>query len=472
MVSTEIPPKLNEPQKRSVLEGLGRQVVGNFTPAYASLLLFGFIFGITSSDESFANGFIPVSIVPLLFTATLAAIGLSAIQPYVLRIVLRPSHSIDEYSSSLARRVMEKTFKKQKISGEKERKTHRLLLSRFKGAYGPRLKEAIGDFEVKKMKMPEHQRSRFENSEARLLAFFYLSLIFGSSIAIGSFKLTFPTLSESISSPPVPTILLSLLGLAVFLLGFIFEVSKYRRATWSTVPVIAAVTDPRQSPSSLQEKVRFVETEISRIADDDSRRVAYTKRLEILNTDLNRANADYLEKKWLDNEVAEEVGISDSEVRNLSEEFAPKAFGTLPTTGRTFRSFATPLLVIGIVLGIFPILIPEENIIPLLRLIGTALENENSLSIIVTALGVGAFLGTQGYLRLNQTLRRNEDKELRLAMVDTISRTFEASELNEMLTFQKLALQEEFQSKKISSEQLQSVIKRIEELQNGRKDQE
>jgi hypothetical protein len=228
-----------------LINSLGKQIISNLTPSYASFLLFGYIFGYQPTDERLAT---------YLFSATIAAIALSAIQPRVLRFVLFPSRKLEELVRRAEKKMVKESFKAKEVDDETLKRTRKEIDKRIRDAFKPQIEEALDEFEYKKLE--EGQRaSRFEYSEARLLLFFYLTLILAIALGIIFFKPIIPTLPVAISLEPILILLMSS-GVVVFILGLRTEVKKYRNAVWRTIPYIAAVNQPKEK---VETQIKFLE---------------------------------------------------------------------------------------------------------------------------------------------------------------------------------------------------------------------
>lgn len=297
----------------SILDVIFRQALGSFTPAYASLLLFGALFGVELSD-------LPT----LLFTASLAAIGLSAVQRGVLRFVLRPSTLVRSYALRSAREIMKET---RASESEKVRKK---ISRTFSDEYAMRLSREVEEINSKEYNLAAPVRTQMRSSEARVLVFMYLTLIFAVSLSIGLAKfllillqIDLPILTVAVTQDPILVVPASLLGLGAFYFGYKYESTAYRQIVWRTIPVFAA-SDPQLSEPLLERKVEFVESKIRRSNDEISKK-AYGEMKERIEAELKQAKQFALEKEWLDGEVAVAANMNPDEVRRISQSVAEES---------------------------------------------------------------------------------------------------------------------------------------------------
>ncbi len=334
----------------SILDVIFRQALGSFTPAYASLLLFGALFGVELSD-------LPT----LLFTASLAAIGLSAVQRGVLRFVLRPSTLVKSYALRSAQEIMKET---RATESEKVRKQ---ISRTFSEEYALRLSREVEEINFKEYNLAAPVRAQMRSSEARVLVFMYLTVILAVSLSIGLAKflllllqIDLPILTVSVTQEPILVVPASLLGLGAFYIGYKSESTAYRQIVWRTIPVFAA-SDPQLSEPLLERKVESVKSKI-RGSNDEISKEAYGEMKERIEAELKRAKQFALEKEWLDGEVAVVTNMTADEVRRISQSVAEESVYR-PTTPRRTIVFLVFLGVIsgGLVSVMNIFLLPRED---------------------------------------------------------------------------------------------------------------
>ncbi|MEE9284080.1 MAG: hypothetical protein V3U49_08425 [Nitrososphaerales archaeon] len=286
--------------------------MGSFTPAYASLLLFGTIFGLEISD-------LPT----LVFSASLVAIGLSAIQRGVLRFVLRPSSLVRNYARRSANEIIKET---RATENEKVRK---LISKTFSEEYGRRLSREIEEISYKESLLSQLEKTQMRSSESRVLLFLYLALVFGVSltVGIGRFLISLTGIDlpiiTAVTLEPSLIVSGSVLGLTAFSIGYKYEVTVYRQIVWRTIPVFTA-SDPQLAEGDNERKVEFVKKKLE-ASSSPVAKLAYREAIERLESDLKKAKQFAIEKEWLDNEVANATKMNPDEVRKISQSIAEKS---------------------------------------------------------------------------------------------------------------------------------------------------
>lgn len=349
----------------SIAGSIGRQVIANITPAYASLLLFGFIIAGIPPDSP--------QIPTYFFAATIAAIGMSAIQPYVIRFSIRPSDLVAKMADASAKHELESIplRDRKKIGMRTKEKTQEELTKRYKRKIDHLINREFDEFELSKMNMSSGERERFAYSEARLLAFFYLAIIFGVTLVIGLSDLAsavLPVLPRWVSMEPVAVVIISLIGFLVFFIGYRKEKFVYRNAAWSHIPIMAAgIRD--QSIDLLQEDLRYVENEKKNKKDAVSKKVLSEWKKEI-ETEYKEAYKFALAKNRFENRVAKEVGWVPEKIREIALEFSEDVLRIYPidwfVVGFVLILFMTP----SSILVIYLTPLSFVNYLPVLSMVG------------------------------------------------------------------------------------------------------
>jgi len=347
-----------------------KELVGNFIPAYISLLVILFL----------ADKIGDVShVIALLFLAGLIAVGMTAIQPYILNLIIRPSKIIDEYTYSSLDEVM----KKKRGEGKKTIDYFETE-QKFKKEYELPIKQSIDKFWNKRERLTGEEKKFIEIKESKLFLYLYLFLLFlfitifsvyeniyGETflIKIGQISNEFPFVSN------YSTIFFLVITI-VFFLGLRYEIYRYRDTINDEIPIIAATKD-KNNLGYIKEKLQFLKTQ-RKILDN----TVYKYKKEELEKELVRVQKLQFEKDFLKNKVEQLKIISTEEFDEIF-----KIVGEKTSHPSRFRIIFPNIIAVifSIIVILFTILSTADFLIDLL--------SEN-IFLIIAITSIVALMGS------------------------------------------------------------------------------
>jgi hypothetical protein len=288
-------------EKKSFLSIGIKELIGNFTPAYFTVLFIPYLMG-KITDITSALGYI--------FLAFIIAIGMSAIQPYVINNLLRIKPFLEKYTKKSIREIKENIKKNKELDVEETEKS-------LNKSYQYYLKLYLDSFWEKKRKMSGIQEQFFEIREARLIIFFYFSILFALVTLILFIQAIFPnivifTKISELGSYAIYSWLGFLFITFIFLLGLRSEVVTYRSIIVDEIPVFAAVS-PNNSLDMMKDKIDFLEKMKATLKPS-----VFTLLKTKFDTEYERLEELAFERDWVQSQVHKEAKISLNEIQDIS----------------------------------------------------------------------------------------------------------------------------------------------------------
>ncbi len=288
-----------------------KELIGNFTPAYIILLLGLFL--INQLKDL-------ITATSLLFLAGIIAIAMSAIQPYILKIIVRPNKFLKHYTDSSVKEVLQKFTHKNK----KEKIDIDATTQNFNISYLSYLKSSVDKFWEKREKLQGLEKRFYETKEARLFLFLYLFIFFliltGGSIyqnVTGNIIfLKVYDISKEISNIESYSILVFIILFLIFLFGYQNESVRYRERIYEEIPVLA-IANPKNNITSVENKITFLEKN-----KDNMNNSVYLELKTEIEHEIYRLQKLNFEKNWVHFKVHEKTKIGMKDIQQISEDIS------------------------------------------------------------------------------------------------------------------------------------------------------
>lgn len=280
-----------------------RELVGNFSPAYISLLLIMFLSEATLTFSEIAAK---------AFAASLVALALSAAQPFVVRRIVQPSRYVERYARDSARTLLKERYTDGEVFDE--------IVKRFGDTYSRYITSNIEEFWLKKITLPRKERVVFDIREARLLCFLYLGIVLAGLALVDITQLFlgtdwFPILNSANLLVSFPVLSL---GVVVFFYGTFDEAKTYRALIVRRIPALMEAF-PGNTIEELKDQQRFLKERRSSLTEDSYKELEAELKKHILYAE----KSDF-ERKWIIKKVEEVTKIDIETVEKISEDMSRK----------------------------------------------------------------------------------------------------------------------------------------------------
>jgi len=298
-----------------------KELIGNLTPAYL-IVLIGLYFTNKFTDPSTAMSY--------LFFAGLIAVGMSAIQPYFLRLILRPNSYLQLLTEPSVDKILTKEVDKSSKKSKKEKKEERINILKtkknFNKSYLSYLKLSIEEFWERRERLRGAERQFYEIKEGRLFLFLYLFILFSILTLISLFQnwsgQYFLKKMELISITNPEIINYSIIGFGflsvIFCLGFYHEFIRYREIIFEEIPVIAA-TKQKNDVDSIKRKIGFLNESKNNMSES-----AFNQLQQELEKKLDHIQSINFKKDWIVSRVHKETEISKEEIQEISKDISER----------------------------------------------------------------------------------------------------------------------------------------------------
>ncbi len=348
-----------------------KELVGNFAPAYILLLVVLYLFDKLGDLAS---------VIYLMFIAGLIAVAMSAIQPYILNFILRPTKYLRELTDSSLKEVREEEKKSRKLRIDIEQTTEN-----FNKAYLPALKISLEKFWEKREKLTGFDKKFYEIKEGKLFLYFYLGLLFFGITLIRIYeilfnKIVFIKIVQISQDFPFfnnySGAIFLILG-AVFIFGCAYEITRYKDIINEEIPVIAA-TKEKNDINYVKQKIAFLEKRKKFLKSN-----VYSELKSGYEKEYERLQKINFEKDFLQNKVKKETKISMTEIQAIFDKVGTK----------TSYPFRTPFnLIFIIVMIITTLLTAVVTFLPLTKIINDLLIEPYFVILMITALSISSAL--------------------------------------------------------------------------------
>lgn len=295
-------------EDRSVFAIGLKEIIGNFTPSYIIVLVFLYL-----SNRIYDTGLVAI----FILTASLIAIALSAIQPYLLMLILRRKDVLRKLTEKYVNKLVEE---EENIDKEKARQNIRDTYLSF-------VNKSISEFWEKRENATGVKRQFYDLKEARIFLFFYLSISFALIILINIIQYVlsieiFPilfALPNEFNFFFLSTIFIAI-GFGVFVMGYEYEIGRYLNRIYQDIPVFAT-TNAENTLDEINSKIQLLEEEHKEKRISDSTYSGLKTRFE---DNLHEIEELLFEEKWINQKVSETTNIDELKIRELSKEISIK----------------------------------------------------------------------------------------------------------------------------------------------------